>query len=95
MIPTKLSTAQCRAVKFEEQQSGSWQQTIEQLAETLYPKLGPKRGSATENLYRSALLVCPRDHPYITSARFFKFFLTHPPYVSINSADLQQNLPFF
>ena len=77
MILTKLSTAQCRAVKFEEQQSGSWQQTIEQLAETLYPKLGPKRGSATENLYRSALLVCPRDHPYITSARFLIF--SDPP----------------
>ena len=60
--------------KFEEQQSGSWQQTIEQLAETLYPKLGPKRGSATENLYRSALLACPWDHPYIMSAHFWTFF---------------------
>ena len=38
-----------------------------------------------------------RDHPFITSAYFWTFSdpLTNPPYVSINSTERQQKLPFF
>ena len=37
--------------------------------------------------------VDKRDHPYITSVHFWTF--SDPPYVSINSTECQQKLPFF
>ena len=33
------------------------------------------------------------NHPYITSAYFWAY--SHPPYVSINSTERQQQMPFF